>query len=189
MNSQLASSKALGFGVLAIALWMFFITHSGLVSPMAVDPGVMHAVVITAALGLLISGIVAFLRNEGWLAFFFLLWAGLIWGAALAGSHHGGSLYNAWFAIALALVNLYLWLAVCKGGKVGGAVSFTVLLLWISWLLIGLGIFCNVWVLGRIGGVFGLASAVVAFYVSGGTLARAHCANMALPGIPKSNGD
>lgn len=175
MNSNIASSKPLGFGVFAIASWMFYVTHSGLVSPMGIDPGIMHMVVTAAALGLLIAGIMAFVRHEGWLAFFFLLWSGLAWGSSHAmgmhaGMGHGSMLFIAWFAITITLVNLYLWLASMKNHTLGAAVSITVLLIWVSWLLMALGSFLGVWILGRIGGVVGLASAVAAFYVSAGTV-------------------
>ncbi|HEX7341118.1 MAG TPA: hypothetical protein VF269_02460 [Rhodanobacteraceae bacterium] len=178
MNSNIASSKSLGFGVLAIASWMFFVTHSGLVAPAGVDHGVMHAVMCIAAIGLLIAGIMAFVRHEGWLAFFFLLWAGMAWASSQPMGWHGGggdmghgsALFDAWFFITITLVNLYLWLGSMKNRKLGGAVSITVLLIWVAWLLMALACFLNIWILGRIGGVVGLASAVVAFYVSAGSV-------------------
>ncbi len=192
MNSHIANPKALGFGVLAIALWMFFLAHAGLVHPMGVDPGILHIAMKVAALGLLIAGIMAFLRHESWLAFFFLLWAGIAWGSAHGMGYHGSAgasdiRFTAWFAIALTLVNLYLWFATVKNRKLGSALSLMVLLLWLSLLLMGLQAFLGVWVLERISGALGLASALVAFYVSGGTLAHDCCSDMNLPGIPKND--
>lgn len=190
MNSNIASSKPLGFGVLAIASWMYFVTRSGLVSPMGINPGVMHVVMTIAAIGLLIAGIMAFVRHDGWLAFFFLLWAGLSWGSAHMMGMHGGmggmgqgsALFVAWFGITITLVNLYLCWASMKNPRLGGAVTITVLLIWISWLLMALGSFLGIWILGRVGGVVGLASAVVAFYVSGGSVLR-DSSGMKLPWI------
>lgn len=175
MNSNIANSKSLGFGVLAIASWMYFVSRSGLVSHMDVSPGIMHTVFAIASIGLLIAGIMAFVRHDGWLAFFFLLWAGMAWGSAhamgaAAGMGGGSALFVAWFAITITLVNLYLWFACMKNPTLGGAVSFTVLLIWVAWLLMALGLFLQVWILGRIGGVVGLASAVAAFYVSAGSV-------------------
>ncbi|MGH8128920.1 MAG: hypothetical protein ACRETC_11285 [Gammaproteobacteria bacterium] len=193
MNSNIANPKALGFGVFAIALWMFSLAHAGLIHPMRIDPATMNQVMTLATLGLLIAGIMAFLRREGWLAFFFLLWAGLAWGSSHGVGHAGGmgpgdTRFDAWFAIAITLVNLYLWFAAIKSRKLGGAVSFTLLLLWISMLFMGLQAFIHgAWVLGRISGAVGLAAAVVAFYVSAGTLAHDHCPNMNLPCIPKND--
>ncbi|MGA7964587.1 MAG: hypothetical protein WCB49_01565 [Gammaproteobacteria bacterium] len=192
MNSNIANPKALGFGVFAIGLWMYSLAHSGLVHPMGINPAIMNQAMTVATLGLLIAGIMAFLRREGWLAFFFLLWAGLAWGSSHGMGHAGGigsidMRFNAWFAIAITLVNLYLWFAAVKSKKLGSAVSFTVLLLWVSMLLMGLQMFFGAWVLGRIGGVAGLASALVAFYVSAGTLAYDCCPNMNLPCFPKND--
>jgi len=183
MNSNIASPKALGFGVLAVALWMFYLAHAGLIHPMGINPGTMQMAMTLAALGLLIAGIMAFLRREGWLAFFFLLWAGLAWGSTHGGHggmHEGGMLFTAWFTIALTLVNLYLWFAVMKDKKQGGAVSLMVLLLWLSLLALGLqGFFGGAAVLERIGGILGLISALVAFYISAGSVTP----DMNLPGI------
>jgi succinate-acetate transporter protein len=195
MLHRLASSKALGFGVLAIALWMVSIPHSGLVSPTGIDPGTAHMVLMIAALGLLIAGIVAFLRHEGWLAFFFLLWSGLTWGGMHAMGSNGGmagssALYAAWFTIAITFVNLYLWLTAWAARRIlGEAVSFTLLLIWVSWLLIALGEFLNGWVLIRAGAAVGLASALAAFYVSAGTVACESCPDMRLFGIPEADLD
>ncbi len=192
MNSHIANPKALGFGVLAIALWMFFLAHVGLIHPIGVNSSILHMAMTMAALGLLIAGIMAFLRHESWLAFFFLLWAGLAWGLAYGMGYHGsvGSSdihFTAWFAIALTLVNLYLWFATVKSRKLGSALSLMVLLLWLSLLLMSLQDFLGVWVLGRISGALGLASALVAFYVSGGTVAHDCCPDMNLPGIPRND--
>lgn len=188
MNSNIASSKALGFGVLAVALWMFFLAHAGLVHPMRIDPEVMQMAMTLAALGLLLAGIMAFLRHEGWLAFFFLFWAGLAWASMHTTGHASMSSvdmrFTGWFTIALTLVNLYLWFGAMKSGKHGGAVSFMVLLLWLALLALGLQAFIGVWVLARISGALGLASALVAFYVSAGSVSP----EMNLPGIPKEGG-
>lgn len=188
MYNNLANPRALGFGVLAIALWMFSVVHAGIVDPMGIDPLIMHMVGTVAMLGLLIAGIAAFLRHESWLGFFFLLWSGLFWGAY--GMGHGqmgdGDMhYAGWFMMTLALVNGYLWVATVKSSKLGPAISFMVLLLWLSFLALGLRGFFDFWVLIRVGGALGLASALIAFYVSAGALAIECCPNMRLPGIAK----
>jgi len=185
MNNKVANPTALGFGVLAIAFWMFSLAHSGLVHPAGIDPGTMHVTMAVATLGLLIAGIMAFLRQEGWSAFFFLLWAGLAWGSSQGMSHEmmGATReFNGWFAIALTLVNLYLWFGAFKDKKLGGAISLTVLLLWLSLLGLGLSFFFNSAALERIGGILGLIAAVLAFYVSAGSMCP-----MNLPGLPKEN--
>jgi succinate-acetate transporter protein len=192
-NHYLADSKALGFGVLGIALWMFYITNSGFVP--VVQLGIAVHILHIAAIGLLIAGLVAFVRHQGWLAFFFLLWAGLCWAGMYSSrpgqgafAQGGYMLYSAWFTIVITLVNLYLWFAAMRNARLGAAVSLTVFLLWVSWLLIGLSGFLDSWILMRIGYVVGLASAVVAFYVSAGSIAREHRPDMALPYIPRDEG-
>ena len=185
MNNKVANPAALGFGVLAIAFWMFSLAHSGLVHPTGIDPGTMQVTMAVATLGLLIAGIMAFLRQEGWSAFFFLLWAGVAWGSSHGMSHEmmGATReFNGWFAIAITLVNLYLWFGAFMDKKLGGAVSLTVLLIWLSLLGLGLSFFFNSVVLERIGGILGLIGAVVAFYVSAGSMCP-----MNLPGLPKEH--
>lgn len=185
MNNKVANPTALGFGVLAIAFWMFSLPHAGLVHPTGIDPGTMHVTMTLAALGLLIAGIMAFLRQEGWSAFFFLLWAGIAWGSSQGMGHEMMAAtreFNGWFAIAITLVNLYLWFGAFMTRNIGGAVSLTVLLLWLSLFGLGLSFFFNSAVLERIGGILGLISAVLAFYVSAGSMCP-----MSLPGIPKDN--
>ena len=189
MNSNIASPKALGFGVFAIALWMLSLPHSGLISPMGIGLATFHTAATIASLGLLLAGIMAFLRRDAWLAFFFLLWAGAIWGSAQGISQHDvmgarDMHYAAWLAIALTLVNFYLWLGTYRNSQLGGGVFFMMLLLWLSLLALGLDGFFRVVVLERIGGVLGLLSALVAFYVSAGSLASECPKQFSLPGIP-----
>lgn len=188
MNGNVANPKALGFGVLAIGLWVSSVIHAGIADPMGFDPHIMHVVGMIAMLGLLISGIASFLRRESWLGFFFLLWSGLFWGASYGMGHahmDGGDMrFAGWFLMTIALVNCYLWFACAKSSKLGHAVSFMVLLLWLSFLAAGLRGFFDFWVLIRVSGALGLASALVAFYVSAGTLAAEHCPNLHFPGIP-----
>ena len=192
MNSNVANPKALGFGVFAIALWMFSLPHSGVISPMGIDISTFHTAATIASLGLLIAGIMAFLRRDTWLAFFFLLWAGAIWGSAQGISQHDmmaprDMRYAAWLAIALTLVNFYLWLGTYRNSQLGGSVFFMMLLLWLSLLALGLDGFFHAVVLERIGGVLGLISALAAFYVSAGSLASECPKHFSLPGIPGEN--
>lgn len=192
MNSKFASPKALGFGVFAIALWMFSLPHSGLISPMGIGIATFRTAATIASLGLLIAGIMAFLRRDAWLVLFFLLWAGAIWGSAQGISQHDmmttrDMRYAAWLAMALTLVNFYLWLGTYRNSQLGGSVSLMMLLLWLSLLALGLDGFFQVVVLERIGGVLGLISALLAFYVSAGSLARECPKHFSLPGIPDEN--
>lgn len=187
MNGNVASPWPLGFGVLAIALWMLSVIPAGISGLMDLgavpDMGAMHGIFMVAMLGLLIAGIAAFLRRESWLGFFFLLWSGLFWANGFGFERAAGIRFDGWFLMTIALVNFYLWAAAWKSGKLGGAVSFMVLLLWVSFLCFGLNGFFGFWVLLRIGGAFGLASALVAFYISATTLAIAHYPNRRYPGI------
>lgn len=190
MNGNIADPRPLGFGVLAIALWMLSVVHAGIAGAMmGFDPHVVHAFGTVAMLGLLIAGIAAFLRRESWLGFFFLLWSGLFWSSAYGMDQgqmgYGGARYAGWFMMTIALVNFYLWIAAWKSARFGGAISFMVLLLWVAFLCFGLNGFFGFWVLLRVGGAFGLASALVAFYVSAATLATELCPNKRYPGIPE----
>lgn len=190
MNGKVANSEALGFGVLAIALWMFSVANAGIGGTLGIAGAgplgfgsVMHGVATLAMLALLIAGIASFLRHEAWLGFFFLLWSGLFWGGGFGTGMESVGRFDGWFMMTLTLVNFYMWLAAWKSGRLGGAVSFMVLLLWISLLCYGLRGFFGFWVLDRVGGAFGLASALVAFYVSAATLAVTHLPDRRYPGI------
>lgn len=164
MNYKIANPKALGFGVLAIGLWMISI------GPAQVVPGmgyghIMHTIATVAALGLLIAGIASFLLEDAWSAFFFLLWSGIFWGST-QGMGGYSSLIGAWFLIAVTLVNLYLWFALFKREDHRAGTSALVFLLWLSLLCLGLHGFVGFDVLAILGGAFGCASALFAFYVS-----------------------
>ncbi|HEX7326366.1 MAG TPA: GPR1/FUN34/YaaH family transporter [Rhodanobacteraceae bacterium] len=80
-------------------------------------------------------------------------------------------------------VNFYLWIATLRGNHPGLAVSAVGLLIWVAFLLLGLRIFFNLWVLVCAGGAVGPAAALVAFYASFGALASEHCPGIKLPGI------
>ncbi len=182
MNGKVASSKALGFGVFAIMAWIFNMPSAGWISMQAYATPAAHTVLVVAMLGLLIAGLAAFLRGETWLAFFFILWCGVAWG--YAGTMGGTTMANpfgSWLWLALALVNLYLWIAAMKG-KLGAVLSFAVLLLWLSALAGGLaGLFSSAAVLSVIGGYLGLVSALLFFYVSAGSIINSHAGRNVLP--------
>lgn len=189
MNDRIASSKALGFGVFAIISWIFSMPSAGWVSMQAYATPAAHTILVLAMIGLLIAGLAAFLRGETWLAFFFILWCGLSWGYA---GTMGGSMmpnpFDAWLWLALGLVNFYLWIAAMKGG-LGGAVSFGVLLLWLSCLASGLWeLFPSATVLMPISGYLGLADALVFFYVSAGAIINASAGRDMLPGLGNGGG-
>lgn len=160
MNGKVASSKALGFGVFAVGAWLFSMDFSGLATfTYGAQP---HMLSMLLAIGLLVAGVAAFLRNEAWLAFFFILWSA-------ASFASGGAAASGWMWLAMALINLYLWLAAGKSGQevaVGG-VAF---LIGIFALGQGLRGVAGLNLAGQIGSYFGLAAAAVAFYVSAASI-------------------
>ncbi|MGH8426929.1 MAG: hypothetical protein ACRES7_02970 [Gammaproteobacteria bacterium] len=165
MNERVASSKALGFAVFAIPFWLINMGNAGF-APQAYGGSPSHLVISFAMIGLLIAAIAAFLRHETWYAFFFMLWAAVSWGTGYAGGAGLAPLAPmGWFWLAIAFVNLYLWLAAMRSG-LGAGVSLTVFLATLS--IIGAGLYgvLGIGLAGRIGGYFGLATALVAFYVS-----------------------
>ncbi|MGH8161735.1 MAG: hypothetical protein ACRESR_06260 [Gammaproteobacteria bacterium] len=153
---RVANSRALGFGVFAIAAWLYSMAGAGFM-PMVYGQS-LHGVAMIAAIGLLIAGIASFLRREPWLGFFFILWSAVAWsGGVVAGL--------GWLWLALALINFYLWLGVRRRGlePAIGAIAFLVAV-----DALGQGLFGVVglhWA-GVVGTWFGLAAALVAFYVS-----------------------
>lgn len=183
MNDRIASSKALGFGVFAIITWIFSMPDARWVSPETFNTSTAHVIVVLAMIGLLIAGLAAFLRGEAWLAFFFILWCGVSWGyAGVMGGSMKPDAFGNWLWLALALVNFYLWIAAMRGG-LGAAVSFGVLLTWLSALAGGLwGFFNSANVLQLIDGYLGLASGLVFFYASAAAIINASSGNEMLPG-------
>ncbi|HET6726100.1 MAG TPA: hypothetical protein VFH85_08860 [Gammaproteobacteria bacterium] len=153
---KVASSKAFGFGIFAIAAWLVSMSMSGLAHIGFNAP--MGTVADLAFLGLLIAAIAAFLRHETWLAFFFMLWSA----AYFAG---GGMAAAGWGWLALSLVNFYLAFAASKCEQ-EPAVTLAVFLIAISALGAGLSGVLGTMLAAHIGGYFGLAAALVAFYIS-----------------------
>ncbi|MGH8274139.1 MAG: hypothetical protein ACRES9_07800 [Gammaproteobacteria bacterium] len=157
---KVASSKALGFGVLAVAAWLLSMLMAGFMSG-AGGPGggaPLPLLGVFAGVGLLVAGIVAFLRSEAWLGFFFVFWAAVAWS-------FGGVLLSGWLWLAIALVNFYLWLAAGRAG-LESAVGFIAFLLGVDALGQGLNGVVGLFWAGQIGAYFGLAAAAVSFYVS-----------------------
>lgn len=171
MNGKVASSKALGFGVFAIGAWLFCMNLAGFMSVAYGTP--LRAVAMIAMLGLLVAAIAAFLRGEVWLAFFFMLWSAVSWGT-------GGGAMSGWLWLALALVNLYLWMAARRGAQ-ETAVAAVAFLVGIAALGEGLRGVAGLNLAGQIGSYFGLASAAFAFYVSAASIMCPEGCN--LPGL------
>ncbi|MDN5865329.1 MAG: hypothetical protein L0I62_08985, partial [Gammaproteobacteria bacterium] len=102
MNGRLADPKALGFGVFATGAWLFSMSLAGFMPVVYGTP--LQGVAVFVGIGLLVAGVAAFLRGDGWLGFFFILWSATAWGV-------GASFTVGWFWFALAIMNLYLWYA------------------------------------------------------------------------------
>lgn len=156
MNGKLGDPKALGFGIFATGAWLYSMSLAGFMPVMYGTP--LHGVAIFVGIGLLVAGIAAFLRNESWLGFFFILWAAAAWGV-------GASFTLGWFWLAIALMNLYLWLAARSAGH-AQAVGLVALLVGIDALGQGLRGVAGLNLAGLIGSYFGLAAAAAGFYVS-----------------------
>jgi hypothetical protein len=160
--STVASSKALGFGVFAVVAWLLSMLMAGFMAPAgggaggAVPPVV--ALGIFAGVGLLVAGVAAFLRGDAWLGFFFIFWAAVAWA-------FGSMLTSAWLWFAIALVNFYLWLAAGKSG-LETAVGVIAFLIGVDALGQGLNGEVGLFWAGEVGAWFGLAAALVSFYVS-----------------------
>lgn len=154
--SKVASSKALGFGVFAVGVWLFSMDFSGLAT--FGYGGQTHMLSMLLGVGLLVAGVAAFLRSEAWLAFFFILWSA-------ASFASGGAAASGWLWLGLALINFYLWMAASKSAQ-EAAVGAVVFLVAVNALGQGLSRVAGLNLAGQIGAYFGLAAAAFAFYVS-----------------------
>lgn len=181
MNDKTASSKALGFGVFAVASWMFSMIDAGWFLPAAYNSGTAHTVLMFALIGLLIAAIAAFRRGETWFAFFFMFWSAIAWGYSQGtGGAEVTMAFSGWFHLAIALVSLYLWVAAMRGG-LGGAISWVALLTGLSWAAAGIAAFASAYILQRIDGYLGLAAALIAFYVSAAEIVNSEAGKEVLP--------
>lgn len=158
--SNVASSKALGFGIFAVGVWLFSMVFSGL----ATFPygGQAHMISLFLGIGLMVAGVAAFLRDEAWLAFFFILWSA-------ASFASGGAYASGWIWLGIALISLYLWLAARNAGMETaiGAIAF---LIGLDALGQGLSRVAGLHLAGVIGAYIGLAVALLAFYVSAASI-------------------
>jgi hypothetical protein len=154
------SSKALGFGVFAVAAWLLSMMMAGFMPAAGAGAGVAPVVAlgIFAGVGLLVAGIASFLRGETWLGFFFIFWAAIAWA-------FGGGATSGWLWMAIALVNFYLWLAASRSG-LETSVSFIAFLIGLDAFGQGLHGVVGLFWAGQIGAYIGLAAALVAFYLS-----------------------
>ncbi|MGH8224730.1 MAG: hypothetical protein ACRER1_01060 [Gammaproteobacteria bacterium] len=156
MNGKVASSKALGFGIFAVGVWLFSMALSGLA--VFHYGGQTHMISMFMGIGLLVAGVAAFLRNETWFAFFFILWS-------VASFATGGAYASGWMWLAMALINLYLWLA-ARNAKLETAIVVIAFLIGLDCLGQGLSRVAGLHLAGLIGAYIGLATAALAFYVS-----------------------
>jgi hypothetical protein len=156
MNGRVGNVRALGFGVFATGVWLYSMSLAGFMPVTYGKP--LHGIAVFVGIGLIVAGVTALLRHESWLGFFFILWAAASWGV-------GASFGLGWFWLALALMNLYLWLAAGRAGH-APAVGLVALLVGIDALGQGLYGVAGLNLAGLIGAYFGLAAAAFAFYVS-----------------------
>lgn len=177
MNGKVASSKALGFGISALGAWLFSMNLSGLAT--FAYGAQLHMISMMLGIGLLVAGVAAFLRSEAWLAFFFILWSTISFAS-------GGAAVSGWIWLAMALINLYLWLAARKSGQ-EAAVGGVAFLIGIFALGQGLRGVAGLNLAGLIGSYFGLAAAAVAFYVSAASIMCPE--GCELPGLSRRGSD
>lgn len=166
MNGSVANPKALGFGALAITGWTYSMVHAGWFSPAAFGSVAAHGAAVFATYALLVAALASFLREEAWHAVFFMALSAFWWGVQNAGGATQTEAFGGWYYLAVAVFVGLLWIGSRQSREVGDgaglvALGVTLTVLGLSLADLGLGGFFDV-----IGGYVGLATALVAFWVT-----------------------
>jgi hypothetical protein len=166
MGDRIANPKALGFGAAAISLWMYGVLYAGWSTPAAGDP-TMIQVDMLVLVALFIVALASFLRSETWYAVFFLFWAAFTWGlhASLGMASGQPSAFNGWYAIAVAIISLFLLLAAVR---IAAGPAVTLLNLGLTLMMVAFAL--GGWFGGQfwlvIGGYLGLISGLAALWAA-----------------------
>ncbi|MFB6097797.1 MAG: hypothetical protein ABEK84_01515 [Salinibacter sp.] len=167
IGTQIANPKALGFGVFAIALWMYSMVFANWPFQEGVmESAVAQEAVVLATFALLIAALAAFLRGSTWYAVFFMFWSAVFWASKAVKGGGEFEAYGGWFYLTLAVFTFLLWLGALQTEEVGASPMLVVLGAWITLLgpaltgLFGLSFFAI------IGGYVGLVTALVSFWTA-----------------------
>lgn len=164
LGVDIANPKALGFGALAIAFWVYGMIWAGFF-PEGFGTDVALDAAILSTYALLVAALVAFLRGETWHAVFFMFWAAYGWSVTVQTGDASGDAFRGWYNLTIVVFNLLLaWGAVTnqETGTTRALVALGVAL----WFLCGV---LSSWGLPQflavIGGYIGLLTAVLAFWI------------------------
>lgn len=167
LGTQIANSKALGFGVFAILAWMYSMIIAGwFPDPETFGTQTAMDVATLGTYAILVASLASFLRGEKWHAVFFMFWAAYAWSIQVQGGEAGAEAFRGWFYLTAAVFHLFLGWGALRNPNLGtdrALVALGTLLVFLGGALTGWGLPS---IFGIIGGYFGLATALVAFWIT-----------------------
>lgn len=165
LAAQIANPKALGFGVLAIAGWMYSMAWAGWFSREVLGSVTAYDAIILATAGLLVAALASFLRGETWHAVLFMFWAGYSWAIQTQVGESTPEGYFGWFLLTISVFHLFLGAGALRreNGSDRAMVAFGLSLAFLSFALAQFGLpgFFAI-----VGGYVSLATALLAFWIA-----------------------
>lgn len=166
MNEKLANPKVLGYASLFITGWMISMINAGWFMG---DPKV--SIVLGLILGgvvVALAGIFAYFKGQTFEMTLFLIFGALFFVYSLTGLITSSMssqqmAYNGWLDILWAVFFFYMWITHMKKGVF---VNLFLIGVWLTFLALGIGGWTGVMFISAIGGYIGLATALLAGWLS-----------------------
>lgn len=190
LAARLADPVPVGLAGFGLTTFMLSLIEAGIVSKTAL-PVVLGSALAYGGLLQLFAGMWAFVRNNTFAAvalgsygaFWISFWAlNAFYLKTIPAREQNSAL--ALFLISWGIFSFYMWIV---SFRVNLAVMLVFLTLWPAYVLIGIGTSTGSTTVVHIGGVFGIATAVLAWYVSFADTLHATIGRRLLPLVPFGN--
>jgi succinate-acetate transporter protein len=187
LAARLADPVPVGLAGFGLTTFMLSLIESGIIDKSAM-PIVFGSALAYGGLLQLLAGMWAFVRNNTFAAvalgsygaFWISFWAlNAFYMKSVPANEQNDAL--ALFLISWGIFSFYMWLV---SFRVNLAVMLVLLMLWPAYLLIGIGTASDSATVVHIGGIFGIAAALLAWYVSFADTLHATVGRRLLPLVP-----
>jgi succinate-acetate transporter protein len=173
MEAKFPSAVTLGYAVLFITLWLFFMPAAGWFSFDSAQAALPALMILGGAI-LAIAGVFCFFNKSKVDPVVFLVLAGVIFSFAIRfvmmpnlEANKSFSPVDGWVLVLVAVVIFYLWLASLKGDPVK---QFFLLGLWLAFLAGAIANWWSLTVFAYICGYLGLVTALIGGWYSASTV-------------------